>query len=159
MKPDRRIAALTALFLAVSTGPVWAQTSRVHIGPHIGYNFKIEDPYIGVQASFPVGRRLEFYPSFDWYLVGDGASVFGANGDLKWRVAHSDSRWRWLYIGGGLNLTFTKPEGGDTDTRAGGNLFVGAESLRGRIHPFAEGRVTLRRGTMFQVQGGLNITL
>ncbi len=30
MKPDRRIAALTALFIAVSSGPVWAQTSRVH---------------------------------------------------------------------------------------------------------------------------------
>lgn len=111
----------------MSTWP--RKTSRVHIGPHFGYNFKIEHPNIGVQASFPVARRVEFYPSFDWYLVGEGASVFGLNGDLS------------------------------TDTRAGGNLFLGAESLRGRIHPFAEARVTLRRGTMFQLQGGLNITL
>lgn len=159
MKPDRKIAALTALFIAVSTGPVWAQTNRVHLGPHAGYNFKIEEPLIGVQASFPLVRKLEFYPSFDWYLSGDEVTVFGLNGDLKWRVAGDRPSFQWLYLGAGLNLTMVKPEGGDTDTDAGGNLFVGAESLRGRIHPFAEARVTLRRGTMFQLQGGLNITL
>ncbi len=157
MKPDRKIAALTALFIAVSTGPVWAQTNRVHLGPHAGYNFDIEDPFIGVQAGFPLLRRVEVYPSFSWYLVGDGASVYAFNGDLKWRVAQD--RPRWLYLGAGLNLTGSKPEGGDTDYRAGANLFVGAESLRGRIHPFAEARVILRRGSMIQIQGGLNITL
>ena len=98
MTPDKRMAALTALFLAVSTGSVWAQTSRVHIGPHVGYNFKIDDPNIGVQASFPIARHLEFYPSFDWYLVGDGASVFGVNGDLKWRVAHSELGCGWFFV-------------------------------------------------------------
>jgi hypothetical protein len=38
------------------------------------------------------------------------------------------------------------------------NLFAGAESLKGRVHPFAEARLVLGDGSRFQLVGGLNIT-
>ena len=31
MKPNRNMAVLTALFVAVFSGPGWAQTNRVHL--------------------------------------------------------------------------------------------------------------------------------
>jgi hypothetical protein len=46
-----------------------------------------------------------------------------------------------------------------TDTQAGANAFVGAESLRGRIHPFGEFRFTVSDGSTAQIAAGINFTL
>jgi hypothetical protein len=155
VKQSRRSAILTALLVLVASGIVRAQTDRAHIGPHIGYNFDIEELALGAQFSVPILRHVEFYPSFDYYFVDDG-SLWAVNADLKWRVAKD--RPRWLYIGGGLDLMHASNNGnGNTD--AGANLFVGAESLRGRIHPFVEFRAILADNSSVQLQGGLNITL
>lgn len=154
MKPSRRSAVLTALLVLVASGIVRAQTNRLHIGPHIAYNFDFEDFALGAQFSYPIANRVEFYPSFDYYFTGHG-SAWALNADLKWRVAKD--RPRWLYIGGGLNVMRVSA-GGEGNTDAGLNLFLGAESLRGRIHPFAELRGILGHGSSIQAQAGLNIT-
>ena len=155
MKPSRRSAVLTALLVLVASGIVRAQTNRAHIGPHIAYNFEVEEFAIGAQFSLPVAERLEFYPSFDYYFVDPG-SLWAVNADLKWRVARD--RPRWFYLGGGLNIT--RREVGDIDnTDLGANLFLGAESLRGTIHPFGELRAILADDSSIQLQIGLNITL
>ncbi|HTL06006.1 MAG TPA: hypothetical protein VL241_09690 [Gemmatimonadales bacterium] len=146
---------LTALLVLVASGVVRAQTHRAHIGPRIGYNFDLEDVNIGAQFSVPLLYRVEFYPSFDYFFHSPG-SAWALNGDLKWRVFKDNPRW--FYLGTGLNLT-TVSVSGNSNTDAGWNLFLGAESLRGRIHPFLEGRATISHGSMLQIQGGLNITL
>ena len=155
MTPSRRSAVLTALLILVASGIVRAQTNRAHIGPHIGYNFDVEEFYLGAQFGVPVADQLEFYPSFDYYFVDPG-SLWAVNADLKWRIARAQPRW--LYLGGGLNVM--KREVGDVeDTDLGANLFVGAESLRGTIHPFGELRAILADNSSIQLQIGLNITL
>ena len=155
MTPSRRSAVLTALLILVASGIVRAQTNRLHIGPHVAYNFDFEDFAIGAQLGFPLGNRFEFYPSFDYYFTDPG-SAWALNGDLKWRVARDQPRW--FYLGAGLNVM--RLEVGDVEnTDLGANLFLGAESLRGRIHPFVELRAILSDNSAIQAQVGLNITL
>jgi hypothetical protein len=145
---------LTALLILLASGIVRAQTDRAHIGPHVGYNFDIKDLNLGAQFSLPLGHRLEFYPSFDYYFVDPG-SEWAVNADLKSRVAKN---WpRWFYLGGGLNVTTFSYHGSTTHAHA--NLFAGAESLRKRVHPFVEFRAILGHGSSVQLQSGLNITL
>lgn len=155
MRPSRRSALVTAVLVLVASGIVHAQTKALHIGPRLGYNFDLEDVNLGVQLGVPLFYRVEFYPSFDYYFRDPG-SAWALNGDVKWRVFKDKSPW--FYLGTGLNLTNVSFEGeGDTD--AGLNLFIGAESLGRKIHPFVEGRVTLADHSLFQVQAGLNITI
>ena len=155
MRRTARFSAIVLILLLTASSVTRAQTSRLHIGPHVGYNFDVEELVLGGQFSVPIANRLEVYPSFDYYFV-DAGSLWAINGDLKWRVAHD--RPNWLYIGAGLNIT--RSSAGDVShTDAGLNLLAGAEPLRGRIHPFVEARLTIRDETSFQLQGGLNITL
>ena len=146
----------TALGLALAlAGTAEAQTNRLHLGPRISYQFDLKKIGIGVQFSAPIARHLEFYPSFD-YFSADGGSSWNLNADLKYRVAGESVNW--LYLGGGLNIARS---GGGTNhhTRAGLNLLAGAESLKGRVHPFAEFRFTANDGSTGQIAAGLNFTL
>ena len=154
MKVRLRIAALTLALLPALGAVAQAQTNRLHIGPQIAYDFDIEEFGLGAQLGVPIARRLEFYPSFMWYFIGEG-SLWNLNADLKYRVISAQPHW--LYLGTGLNISrFTNDGAGNTD--AGLNLFAGAESLKGRIHPFAEARLIVGDGSRFQLAGGLNIT-
>ena len=133
-----------------------AQTSRMHLGPHVAYNFDAEEFGLGAQFSVPLGQRLEFYPSVDFYFVDPG-SLWALNADVKYRASTSGSL-DWLYLGAGLNLA-TRSVNDDSNTDAGLNLIAGIESLKGWVHPFAEGRLTIGDETSFQIAGGLNFTL
>lgn len=152
--PVSRMA--TALVLASAlAGTTQAQTNRLHLGPRISYQFDLEKIGVGVQFGAPIVRYLEFYPSFDYFFVENG-SFWNLNADLKYRIAAASVRW--LYLGAGLNLA--RSGAGDFhNTDAGLNLFGGAESLKGRIHPFVEFRVTVGNGSTAQIAAGLNFTL
>jgi hypothetical protein len=141
----------TALVLASAlAGTLQAQTNRLHLGPRISYQFDLEKFGIGAQFSVPIVNHLEFYPSFDYFI--DSGSFWNLNADLKYRVPSESVRW--LYLGGGLNIAH-----GADRTRGGVNLFAGVESLKGRIHPFAEFRFTANHGSTGQIAAGLNFTL
>lgn len=152
--PIRVISAALTLALVATTAAT-AQTSRTHIGPRIGYNFDADVATLGGQISFPIGQRLEFYPSADVHLVDEG-SMFGVNVDIKYRLPGNTVRW--MYLGTGLGIVSRSVEDFD-NTDTGLNVFIGAESLSGRVHPFVEGRVLIADGSMAQIVGGLNFTL
>jgi len=144
-----------ALVLASAlAGTAQAQTNRLHLGPRISYEFDLEKVGLGAQFSVPIARHLEFYPSFDLFL--NAGSSWNLNADLKYRIASESVHW--LYLGAGLNIARRGSSAGH-DTRAGLNLFAGAESLKGRVHPFAEFRFTANHGSTGQIAAGLNITL
>ena len=148
------VGAALVLTCGVS-GIAEAQTDRLHLGPRVSYQFDLEEVGIGVQLGVPIARHLEFYPSFDVFLV-DVGSFWNLNADLKYRIAEASVRW--LYLGTGINFA-RSGFNGNHDTRAGLNLFAGAESLRGRVHPFGELRFVVRDGSSAQVAVGLNFTL
>ena len=83
-------------------------------------------------------------------------TMWEGNVDFKFRAL--GEKFDWVYIGSGLNIHRQSIPGNDL-TRAGWNLIAGAESIRGKVHPFGEVRVTVTDNTRFQVQAGIKITL
>ena len=145
--------ALGALTIGATSGS--AQTLNAHIGPRVSYNFEVEEFGLGAQFSLPIARRLELYPSFDYFFVDPG-SLTSFNIDLKYRVPAAN--FNWLYLGGGLNIT-RRSVGDFSESNTGVNLLAGYESLRGSVHPFAEARLTAGDGTAASLAAGLNITI
>ena len=121
----------------------------------MSYHFDAEEAGVGLQLGIPIARHLEFYPSLDNFFVNSG-SFLSMNADLKFRVPLETSNW--LYIGTGVNLARSS-YGNNHNTRTGLNLFAGAESLKGRVHPFGELRFTSNNGNSAQAAVGLNFTM
>jgi hypothetical protein len=153
----RRIA-LGLLVPVVFAGAAHAQGHppyRPHIGAHLSYNFKAEELGIGPQLYIPVAHRFEVYPSFDYYFVDNG-SLWQLNGDLKFKGREEHS---WWYLGAGLAVSRAS-FGGFHNTDVGANVLGGLETLIGqKVHPYFEARLTFRDNTVFQLAGGLNITI
>ena len=148
----RRLILCAAAVTALSSA---AEAQRPHIGGHLLYNFDVEDFGIGAQFSYPVARRLEIYPSFDYYFVGEG-SLWQLNGDLKYKLREEHN---WFYLGAGIAIARASFAGA-SNSDVGANLFGGWETLIGqRVHPYLEGRVTLSDESSVQVAGGVNITI
>lgn len=153
MKSRRVTLLLAGLLLACFTVPAHAQ--RAHIGPHFGYNFDMDRALIGAHMLLPLSTDVEFYPSFDYYLVNPGSAV-GFSGDLKFRVPTGYGSA--FYLGGGLNFQ-NASAGGTSNNDTGWDFLFGLESRRGAAHPYIEGRVLGHNGTSFQIGAGLNFTI
>jgi len=149
-----RAVAVTLGTILVA-GAAAAQSRPVRLGGHLGYDFDSDHFALGPQATIPLTRRLDFYPSLDFYFIDPG-SLWALNADLRYRVP--GVRPEWLYLGTGLDIR-TRSFRGSSESRAGINLIVGAESRKGPVQPFGEARVTLRDGSIFQLTGGLNFPL
>lgn len=126
--------------IATSPGPRW--------GAHLGYSFDTDDMLLGAQLSWPISTQLDFYPSFDYYFVDGGNSVWGLNFDLKFRP---QTRYGIWYLGGGLNLLH---DAGGTGSHL--NLLTGLEDRRGRMRPYIEGKFILGDNSLFQLVGGIS---
>jgi hypothetical protein len=132
-----------------------AHAQRPHFGAHVSYNFDADEFGIGPQFYVPVARHLEFYPSFDYYFVDPG-SLWQLNGDLKFK---SREEHNWFYLGAGVAVSRAS-FGGFHNTDVGANLLGGLETLIWKkVHPYLEGRLTLRDNTVFQLAAGFNITI
>jgi hypothetical protein len=156
MMKFRPAAVALAFTLVCSVGAVAeAQTHRSHLGPRVTYNFDYEEVAVGAQFSTPITSFLEFYPSFETFLV-DAGSLWALNADLKVRV--SGASLNWLYLGGGLNVT-RRSIGDFSNTNTGLDLFAGFETTGGRVHPFGEIKLIAGDGSSVQGTFGLNFTL
>ena len=124
-----------------------AASSRPSYGPHIGYNFDVNELLLGAQLSWPITPQMDLYPTFDYYFVSPG-SLWALNFDLKYRPPTRYGAW---YLGGGLNLLHAT---GGSDTNL--NLLTGLEGRRGRTRPYVEARFIVGNGSSFQIAGGLN---
>jgi hypothetical protein len=123
----------------VNSGPTY--------GAHIGYNFDAEGVLLGAQLSYPIVPQLELYPTFDYYFVDPG-SLWALNFDLKYRPPTRYGAW---YVGGGLN--YLKATGGSSTNL---NLLTGLEGRRGRTRPYAEAKLIVGNGSVFQLVGGVS---
>ena len=120
-------------------------------GLHFGYNFDVDDPLAGAQATFPFSRSVAFYPSFDYYFTSP-VHTWGLNGDLKLYPG----AYRMFYVAGGINYTHVSLNGNGSGT-TNLNLVAGLEGHRRFGAPYLEGRLILGNGSSsFQIVGGLN---
>ena len=154
-----RVSQLAGALVLAATmaATAQAQTDKLHLGPRLSYQFDLEELGLGVQLGVPIARHLEFYPSFDYFFVDPG-TFWNLNADLKYRLPSPSVEW--LYLGGGLNIARSSGSADNSGrTRAGVNVFIGFESLAGRVHPFGEFRFTANDGSTGQLAAGLNFTL
>ena len=115
--------------MRTASGGTYTPIDPIRIGGHVGYNFDAEDFALGAQATMPLTRMFEIYPSFDYYFQDIG-TLWALNVDLKIRPPTARGA---LYVGGGLNYLHFSDAGvsnGDTNL----NLLGGFE-LRRRNRP------------------------
>jgi hypothetical protein len=128
---------------AVATGPRY--------GPHIGYNFDVDELLLGAQLSWPITPQFDLYPTFDYYFVS-GGSLWALNFDVKYRPPTRYGAW---YLGGGLNYLHASA-GGASGSDTNLNLLTGLEGRRGRSRPYVEAKFVLGNGGQFQIVGGFS---
>lgn len=155
--------AAFAVIAAFAAGPLAAQRRPAartrpaatapgpRLGPHIGYNFDIEEVLLGAQAIFPIAPAFDLYPSFDFFLVS-GGSLWGLNFDVRYRPP---TRYGLLYLGGGLNY-LRASSGGFSGSNTNLNILGGVEARRRRAAPYGELRLTVGDGSSFQIVGGVS---
>jgi hypothetical protein len=148
--------ALALLLVALVASPADAQrrarrraaaVAGPSYGPHIGYNFDVDDLLLGAQVSWPITPRVDLYPTFDLYMV-DAGHLWALNLDLKFRPPTRSGAW---YVGGGVN--FSDATGGSSTNL---NVLTGLEGRRGRTRPYVEAKLILGDGSAFQIVGGLS---
>jgi hypothetical protein len=149
---------LLLLALATSTADAQRRARRAaaasagpRFGPHIGYNFDVDELLIGAQLSWPMTPQLDLYPTFDYYFV-DGVTLWALNFDVKYRPPTRYGAW---YVGGGLNWLHASA-GGNSASDTNLNLLTGLEGRRGRTRPYVEARFILGDGSSFQLVGGFS---
>jgi hypothetical protein len=147
MTIQRMLLAVTVIGLCAGA-PLPAQQPA--IGIHGGVNFDRDEALIGAQLLLPLGRRIELYPSLDYYFTDPG-SLVGINIDLKFGAAGLTP----LYLGGGVNLL--RGSGGSRST--GANLFAGLEGRGAAMRPYLEFRVLLHDNSSSQLLVGINWSL
>ena len=153
----RVILVLVLLALAVQTADaqrrrrVVATSPGPRFGPHLGYNFDVEELLLGAQLSWPIMPQLDLYPTFDYYFVS-GGTLWALNVDVKYRPPTRYGAW---YLGGGLNYLHASA-GGASGSDTNLNLLTGLEGRRGRTRPYVEARFILGDGSAFQLVGGFS---
>lgn len=164
LKPTHRTLALVMAGLALAgaaqaqqrtaSGGTYTAIDPIRIGGHAGYNFDAQDFILGAQATLPLTRMFEVYPSFDYYFQDIG-TLWALNVDLKIRPPTPQGA---MYVGGGLNylhFSYAGFSNGDTNL----NLLGGFELRRRPLHPYAEARLILGNGSAFQLAGGVSFNL
>jgi hypothetical protein len=163
-KPTHKTLALAVAGLVLAggvqaqqrtaSGGIYTPIDPIRIGAHAGYNFDAEDFVLGAQATMPLTRMFEIYPSFDYYFQDIG-TLWALNVDLKVRPPTPQGA---LYVGGGMNYLHFSAAGvsnGDVNL----NLLGGFELRRQPLHPYAEARLILGNGSAFQLVGGVSFDL
>ena len=120
---------------AVSAAPAFAQDAGIRGGISV-------DPdqfYFGghIETS-PLVDRLHFRPNVE-IGVGDDLMLIAANMEFAYKFSRRGS-WGF-YAGGGPALNIVMVDDADSDTGAGFNVMVGAESARGLFFEFKVGAI------------------
>ncbi len=127
-----------------------SQPLSPRLGGHFGYNFDADAALLGAQATFPLARQFDLYPSFDFYFT-DGYSMWGLNVDVRYRLRRAPS----VYFGTGLNYTRVSVDGfGGSSTNL--NFLGGVQGRTRPAVPYAEMRITVGDGSLFQLVGGVS---
>ncbi len=126
----------------------------VRVGPHLGYNFDAQAVGLGVQATLPLTTQVELYSTFDYYSVSP-ARLWALNLDVKIRPR---TPRRAFYYGVGLDYLHSS-DSVATSGNVNFSVIGGWEVLRSPVSPYAEGRLLLGHGSVFQVAGGISFYL
>jgi hypothetical protein len=114
-------AVVLSVVLALSAVAVPARAADLDL--RAGAYVDVEKPFVGVGLLSHTGRSIYFNPNVEYVFVDSGTLAtgnFDAHYDLP--MGH-DSPYVW--IGGGLALVYSKPDGGDSDLKPRANILAG----------------------------------
>jgi hypothetical protein len=153
--------ALAALVgVAVFGGAQREASAQFRIGPHLGYNFDVEELYIGADAwigLFTLSETIELHgmPSFSYYVGTEFVTLFVLDLDLTLKFDVADMVAPYAF--GGLGISFASVDDTDiSDTEFDFNLGGGALFLPdGMLEPFTELRLRLGDSSSVELRAGL----
>lgn len=163
MRGRTRGALALVAVLAGGAMTAEAQQGPMTFGPRAMFHFDGSDFGIGAFLTRPLTDAIEIHPSFGYWFVGEGVTMWDVNVDLMYKVPGENLNW--LYVGAGLNYSNVSvdgcPAGFDcSGSDVGINLIGGFQpQTAGRMKPFAEGRLYIGDGSGFSVAGGIRIPL
>jgi hypothetical protein len=145
-----RTAAIAActLFIAGALGtPAGAADLDLRAGAYVD----VEKPFVGVGLLSHAGGSIYFNPNVEYVFVDNGTLATG-NLDAHYDLPMGGSS-PYVWIGGGLALVYSKPEGGDADTKPRANILAGI-GLRGRGSvPYVQAKYITGLGTWVLAAG------
>jgi hypothetical protein len=133
-----RTRKLSFAVLAALLGCAMLATSATAL-PLIGFNVR-GGQYTDTNKAFLGGGvdvdllMLKASPNFEWVFV-DGGNLYTVNFDASYGFGLATAE---LWVGGGYVLRTTSPDGFDSVTKGGVNLFVGGGLGLIPLKPFAQ---------------------
>ena len=149
-----RMVAVAALLCASAWMMARPAQAEVDTDLRAGYYVDAEAFGVGVGLISPMGSSHHWYfnPNLE-FAFGDEANLFSVNGDMHYDFATFKSSQMWL--GAGPALLMTDPDGGDSDTNLGLNVFTGITAVRGGSRPFAQLKAVLSDNNEVVLQAGI----
>lgn len=153
-----RVTRWLAVF-ALLCGSAWLTSARpAHAGVdtdlRAGYYVDAEAFGVGAGLISPMGSSSHWFFNPNLELAfGDNANLYSVNGDLHYDFASAGSASMWL--GAGPALLVSDPDGGDSSTDLGLNVFTGITSMKGGTRPFAQLKGVISDNSEVVLQGGI----
>jgi hypothetical protein len=147
MKTILGFALAAALLLAA------APSGAADFGIRGGLYTELDEPFAGIELLSHVRGPLYFNPNAEYVFVDRGhfgTLNFDAHVDLP------TGRSPYVWVGGGLALTYFNPDGpGDDDVDAHGNLLAGIGLRTGRAVPYVQLKLITSDPKEFVVAAGV----
>ena len=145
---------LAALALVIVWPASRALAERNTLGPHLGYNFDGDVPFIGVEGRFDVATIdptviVQLNPSFSLYVDRHPGLNFSFNVPFEFQIHDSVLR---PFAAPGIAI-FHSTAGGGTDVRL--NLIGGLLFHLQALEPFVQLRFIVGGGVSAELMGGL----
>jgi hypothetical protein len=161
MREKRLNMLVSALALGAALLPLTAaRAERSTLGPHVGFNFDVDDPFIGFEGRFDVGdigttAIVQINPSVSYYFT-DYIDLlnFSLNVPFEFKVRGSVLR---PFVAPGLGIWHRNNGRSDTDLAL--NLIGGLLFDVDAVEPFVQLRVSIGDGSTAELMGGLLIQL
>lgn len=150
------ILAATLAFSIFSARPHQAE-AQFRVGPHIGYNFDVEELFLGAEVWVGIFRvtdsiTIHGNPGLSYYFV-DEITLLAIDLDVAVLFEVSEIAEPYAQIGLGIGYVSWEDH---SDTDVGFNLVGGALFLPDKMfQPFAELRARLEDDSSIEIAGGV----
>jgi hypothetical protein len=127
--------------------------SQTHLGARAGAFLADGDPFVGGEVLVGVADDLFFNPNVE-VAFADNATKGLFNFDIHYDFARVNKAFFW--VGAGLAVIYTDPEGRDSETDAGANVLFGVGfNTSGRLIPYVQAKILAADDSDFGLAFGI----
>lgn len=149
----KTLGAALAFFALVLFAAFDDSRAQVGFGPEARGGFYTQNDDLFLGAGVRVGLPfLTFVPNVEYVFVSEG-SLYTLNLDGQINILNLAVSSLW--VGGGLARVHAKPEGGDSETKSGANLYAGFGLNAIVLKPYIQGKYIINGDDQFVLALGL----